>query len=144
MASNTRPVFRHPIQQQRTTDSQDGYVVSADLIVNAADLEEKIKIIRWNGLDIAVRRIIKLDEMQKLIGMVLDRCWNGEYFKNECVDFYLRSAVILFYTSAYLPEDEDIEYEILYGTDLFESVKECISTDQLTSIRNALKLYMTK
>jgi len=98
----------------------------------------------WNGLNVIVRHMICLTEMQNMVDIIRDQCWDGERNRIELMDFQLRCAVVTFYTNINLPENASDQYEYLYGTDLYETVTQDISKPQLKAIEDSLRMYMSR
>ena len=143
MASNTRPQFKHPIQTA-AQNVQELSWITEDMLMAAVGPNDGLRQINWNGLRVIVRSMITLDEMQELVSLVWEQCWDEASVHPELADFLLRRAVIVFYTNVNLPESVEEQYAYLYGTDLYEKVTPCISVSQLKSIEDALKIYLSK
>ena len=142
MASNSRPQFKHPIRPAGKP-SEDLTWIPAETLLASARPDNGLELVRWSGMSITVRKMIGIDEMQQMVGLILDQCWDGECLRKELADFFLRCAVITFFTNVTLPEKREEQYEILYGTDLFHIVRRTICGDQIASVENALKLYLS-
>ena len=103
--------------------------------------------IEWRGLKIKVKHTLDLAGTIKFVSYVTDSCFDsetGEYLP-EIVDFAKRSAIVQFYTNITLPEETSEQYELLYGNDLIDSIKNShiIDLDQFWLIDDAIndKLY---
>ena len=143
MASNPRG-FKHPIPKKESDEKQPIGLVAPDAVLKACKTDYGITQVNWNGLTIAVRNMISVDEMQKLVGLVLDQCWNGSIYLNEMMDFTLRSAIVTFYSNVALPEDDDLRCRIVYCKDFYEKIKENINEGQYEAIDNAVRMYFEK
>lgn len=143
MASNTRPKFKHPLPTMKTEPKELSWVTEEELTGTVAPDTGMVQIV-WNGLNVIVRRLIGLSEMQNMVNIVLNQCWDGERYRIELMDFQLRCAVVTFYTNINLPENASDQYEYLYGTDLYEFVTPYISKAQLGAIEDSLRMYMSR
>ena len=143
MASKTRPQFKHPIPT-RSSGSVDELSWITEETLAGVKPNTGVRQFNWNGLKVIVRHLISLDEMQKLVGLVLDQCWDGERMRMELLDFHLRCAVVVFFTNVNLPQKAEEQYEYLYGTDLYETAVQYVSASQIKAIEDALKMYVSQ
>ena len=143
MASNGRPQFKHPLPTVRKEPKELVWVTQEDLAA-AVKPDTGLAEIAWHGLNVIVRHMIGLSEMQNLVDIVWHQCRDEEGLHAELMDFQFRCAVITFYTNVNLPEDAAEQYEYLYGTDLYESVTPYISKAQLKAIEDSLRMYMSR
>ena len=143
MVSNRRPQFKHPLPTMKTEPKELSWVTEEELTGTVAPDTGMVQIV-WNGLNVIVRRLIGLSEMQNMVNIVLNQCWDGERYRIELTDFQLRCAVVTFYTNVNLPESAADQYDYLYGTDLYETVTQDISKPQLKAIEDALRMYMSR
>ena len=143
MVSNRRPQFKHPLPTMKTEPKELSWVTEEELTGTVTPDTGMVQIV-WNGLNVIVRRMIGLSEMQNLVDIVLNQCWDGERYRIELTDFQLRCAVVTFYTNVNLPESAADQYDYLYGTDLYETVTQDISKPQLKAIEDALRMYMSR
>lgn len=143
MASNGRPQFKHPIPTVKKEPKEFSWVTEEEL-TGTVTPDTGLSQIVWNGLNVIVRHMICLTEMQNMIDIIRDQCWDGERNRIELMDFQLRCAVVTFYTNVNLPESAADQYDYLYGTDLYETVTQYISKPQLKAIEDALRMYMSR
>lgn len=127
----------------KTEPKELSWVTEEELTGTVAPDTGMVQIV-WNGLNVIVRRMIGLSEMQNLVDIVLNQCWDGERYRIELTDFQLRCAVVTFYTNVNLPESAADQYDYLYGTDLYETVTQDISKPQLKAIEDSLRMYMSR
>lgn len=102
------------------------------------------KEILWHGIKIAVRPVLKFAEtaefVQDVMGAVLRE--DGT-FRPELIDFAFRMCTVFRYTNASLPENLEDQYLALYATDLYDTIKENICSDQLESIRQSINVLVS-
>lgn len=85
-----------------------------------------------------------MKESMKFTEMVLQLCWNDEGYYYEVMDFAFRCAVIAFYSNVQLPEGLEQKYEMVYGTDLYDTVLKYANRDQTESLFEAIRMYLDK
>lgn len=142
MASNPRPVFKHPIPGREASPSSgaDSGMIPAERISNATK-DDAIQQVNWCGMRLAVRRMIGAEEFLNATDLILQRLWDGEMYRKELLDFELRTAIVVFYSNAELPQDTEERWAVLYGTTLYKTVRSMISEDQAQALEDGLKLY---
>jgi len=142
MASNPRG-FKHPIPNRGVSagSGEDISMIPAEQ-VSGVTKDDDIRQANWHGMRLTVRRMIGAEEFMKAADLILERCWCGEVFRREMLDFELRTAVVVFYSNAELPRDTEERWAVLYGTDLYETVRGMVSDDQVSALENGVKLYI--
>lgn len=143
MASNPRG-FKHPIPGRAVSAESKPNIITPEQIMDACTPDAKAVQVRWHGLDLVVRSMIGVNEISDFVDLVLDMCWSGEYYRKEMMQFRMRFVVMLYYTNMKMPESDEDTYALLYGTDLYSTVKKCINADQLNEIEEALRMYLSK
>ena len=141
MASDKRPQFKHPIVRADKTPEELVWITPEELL-SAAEPDTGLTQTVWHGLNVIIRKMISMEEAQNLVRVILRQCWNGEEYCVEMVDFQLRCAVITFYTNVTLPEEAEMQYAILYGTDLYDTVRDRINEGQMAAIEGAVGIYL--
>lgn len=142
MASNTPRNFKHPLPGRNIPDPAEVRMILPDQLLNVCKDTGRFTRLNWNGLNLVIRRMIDLDEMSQLVGMVLDGCWNENMYMKELMDFMFRCAVVTYYSNVYLPENNEMRYKIVYETDLYDTVKDNINEGQFAAIESAVKMYI--
>ena len=142
MASNTRPQFKHPIQSTAVANERDISFVPFENATSVSPPDSGAIQVRWHGVIIIVRKLLSLDEVQTFVRTVLERCWSGEAYVMEAVDFELRVATIVYYSNVMLSSNIDEVYEFVYGTDLYDTVVNYVNEGQLKAIKEAIDAYM--
>lgn len=141
MASNPRG-FKHPIPGREASPASgaDNGMIPAERVSNVTK-DDSIQRVNWYGMPLAVRRMIGADEFMNAADLILQRLWDGEMYRKELLDFELRTAIVVFYSNAELPQDTEERWAVLYGTNLYETVRSMISEDQAQALEDGLKLY---
>ena len=138
MASDTRPVYVR-------ADEKNGRI-SGEKIFAAAKVDNSPGQIRWHGLPITVRPILSLREVALFIDDVMGACLDPERGTGmpELADFLIRVNTVLRYSNAGLPDDPDEQYQLMYGSDLYEQITQNICKDQLESIKESIRFWMER
>lgn len=141
MASNPRS-FKHPIPGREASQASgaESGMIPAERISNVIK-DDAIKQVNWCGMRLAVRRMIGAEEFMNAADLILQRLWDGEMYRKELLDFELRTAIVVFYSNAELPQDTEERWAVLYGTNLYTTVRSMISEDQAQALEDGLKLY---
>ena len=143
MASNPR-VFKHPIPgtPAATAASSDIKMITAEeLCESVVPKNEVVQIPLAGKLLLSVRTMISMKESIKFTEMVLQLCWGEDY---EVMDFAFRCAVIAYYSNVQLPEGLDKKYEMVYGTNLYDTVMQYANRDQTEALYQAVKMYLDR
>ena len=101
---------------------------------------ENTEVFDWHGVEVTVRRTIPFREVLEFVGSAAESCFTsdtGDYVP-EAKDFAIYSNVLERYANFTMPEKLDAQYELIYGTDAFEAVREHIDQAQLNSICRAI------
>ena len=98
--------------------------------------------IRWNGKAVKVKPLLPPSEMSEFLNSVMDACVMRESVMPEFMDLAIRANTVLYYTDAELPETLDGQTELLYGTDLYDTVREHICKAQLDALIHAAEICM--
>ena len=146
MASNPR-VFKHPIPgtQAASASPKDIRMITPEELCAAVSPKSEVIQVSWAGkLLLTIRSMISMEESIKFIETAMQLCWGGESYYYEVMDFAFRCAVITYYSNVQLPEGLEQKYEIVYGTDLYETILKYTNLDQIDAIREAIKSYINK
>lgn len=100
---------------------------------------EKNSTVEWNGLSIEIQKNIGLEEMFAFVDDVASACFDstGAYSPKR-KKFMIRAAVVELYTNLSLPSSVKKQYDLLYGTDLFDTIVQNIDQSQLADIVDAI------
>ena len=147
MASNPRPVFKHPIpgRTSSTTEAAEIQRITAEQLCAAVTPKKEAIQVKWEGnLPLTVRTMISIEEAAKFTDAVLQTCWIDEGYYYEVMDFAFRCAVITYYSNVQLPEGAEQKYEMVYGTDLYGTILKYINRDQVEALSEAIKMYLDR
>lgn len=98
-------------------------------------------IVDWNGLNITINRILSLKSMMTFVDSVIKNCFgkkDGEY-RPEVKDFAVRNCIIKHYTNISLPSNIEKRYNLLYRSDLLNTVMNNIDQSQFDEMVKAIE-----
>lgn len=110
------------------------------------NVEPCYKTIKWDGYDIVVKQLLSADEFIEVVRAVFRDCRipdTDNMVQLELVDFAIKTNIISAYANVELPEDLSSLYNLMYGTDLYETVCDNISKIQLQSIIDSVMLCVS-
>ena len=104
------------------------------------------RIAMWHGIAVSVRTLLPIREVGLFVNSVMDGCYDVEHdaFIPEMMDFAFRVNVVTRYACVELPLDIEDQYEVLYNTDIFDTIVASINEAQLKSIRETINALMFK
>ena len=94
----------------------------------------------WNGGTVEVKRTLSFTDMLAVIQTITASCFasdTGEYLP-AARELATRSGLIERYSNIKLPDNIDHKYEILFGTDLYETVLQYVDRMQYGVILNSI------
>ena len=97
-------------------------------------------------MPISVRPLLTFRETSCFVNTVMAACFDDEHgiAVPEAMDFAIRANTVLRYTNLELPEDLEEQYTILYGTDIYDTIRQNIQTAQLDAIIKTIELCMQR
>lgn len=106
------------------------------------DVVPENKTIQWRGRTITVRPFLLLKETSEFVNGVMAVCFDEErgIIYPEFLDFAFRLNLIRRFSDVELPHDADVQYRLLYMTDLYDVVLAEINQDQVDSLKLAIKV----
>lgn len=118
--------------------------MASDRYKQAGSTGTAVRTIRWSGKAVKVKPLLLPAEMSEFLGSVMDSCIDSAHgsMMPEFMDLAIRANTVLRYTDIDLPETLDEQTELLYGTDLYDTVREHICTAQLDALIHASEICM--
>ena len=112
-----------------------------DLYKVVEDVCMPVAYLNWNGLELAVKRNILLEDVIEFVTSVTSLCFEEETnrYMPEVKDFGIRAYLIDYYTNVDLPEDTGEKYSLLYETDLVQTVLNSIDMQQFNDIVRSIE-----
>lgn len=102
------------------------------------------RTILWHGNALTVRTLLSIEEISQFVNSVMGGCYDQlhDVFVPEMKDFGFRVNVVSRYACVELPDDIEEQYEILYNTDIYDTICAAVNSAQLTSIGNSIDTLM--
>lgn len=95
--------------------------------------------IEWGGVEITVKRTLSLTEMIEFVANVVESCFDDSgNFMPEIMDFAVKVNIATIYANIKLPKDIKKQYELLYISNITDSIVKQVNTQQLTEILNSI------
>lgn len=104
------------------------------------DVVPENKTIQWRGRTITVRPFLLLKETSEFVNGVMAVCFDEErgIIYPEFLDFAFRLNLIRRFSDVELPHDADVQYRLLYMTDLYDIVSEEVNAHQIEALKRAV------
>ena len=101
------------------------------------------RTISWHGNNVVVRQFLPLAEYMQMINDIMNDCRGGnDIFAPELLDFAIKTNVITYYAFVNLPEDPNMLFEIVYGTDLYDTICKYANKSQVDSVYKYISMIM--
>lgn len=115
--------------------------VTIAAIKNAAASTKDITEIEWNGLVISVKYTVGFSDVMLAVARIVRHCFVGEdeHYVPEAEHFALLNEIVSLYTNISLPKDMDDRYALLLKIPVDELIVPAICTEQIQSIKSAVK-----
>lgn len=96
--------------------------------------------IQWNELDVQIKRSLSFVEMMEFVESVTKTCFTSETdtYIPEAKDFAVKSNIVDRYTNLSLPNNLEHRYEIIYHTDIIETVLGYVNPQQFNEMMAAI------
>mgnify|MGYP001137907704 CR=1 FL=1 len=93
----------------------------------------------WQSKELVIKNYLSLKEMLQFVDSVVKSCFSedGEYLP-EIKEFAINKSMIEIYSNFRLPDDVNLCYDILYGTDIVNTVYEVVGGNQFDEIVTAI------
>jgi cobalamin biosynthesis protein CbiD len=99
-----------------------------------------VETVAWNGVEVAVKKALSLEEMMGFVDGVTKSCFalDGGAYLPEVKDFAIKSGLIEAYTNIGLPEDAGRQYNLIYSSDIIQAILEHINRWQFDEMIQAI------
>ena len=100
----------------------------------------QIKTKEWHGLDLEIKTKLTLEEALLFVNTVVNSCFdtNTSAYTPEAKDFAIRSLVVELYSNVSLPQNLSRRYDILYRTDIYNTVLLEVNLEQHYTLIGAI------
>lgn len=104
------------------------------------------RVLMWNGMAVTVRPLLPVGEVSKFVNSVMGACYDqtNDIFIPEMMDFAFRVNTVMRYACVELPADVEEQYTVLYNTGLFSAVMSVINEGQISSIKEAIMVCISR
>ena len=102
------------------------------------------RLVRWHGANIAVRPLLNMTDASNFVNGVMRACYDGkrDMCFPEAMELSIRAYTVMYYSNARLPEDLEKQNEILFGSDLYDTLRREINLPQHEALVRAVELCM--
>lgn len=99
----------------------------------------------WMGCSIHVKRFLEFQEMMGFVNGVTSGCFakSDNSYMPEARDFFFRCHIVEYYTNIELPDDLEEENQLLYGTNIIETILRNVDMGQFQAIMDAIDKKVT-
>ena len=99
-----------------------------------------VAVVDWHGEQLEVRRRLGLAEMAALVNFVVKDCFSEDSaeYRPELREFATARAFIFFYSNLTPPVNTEKQYDLIGGTDIYETVLRVVDQAQYSEIMNAI------
>ena len=120
------------------------YTLKKELLSAVTANIPKYKTVVWRGTAITVRTVLTARDVSRMFDSVMAVCYDKErdLFFPEMADFAFRAGVLIWYAGAELPDDIEEQYRLVYGTNLYDTVRTAICGAQADALWRAIELCM--
>lgn len=96
--------------------------------------------VAWNDIEIKIKKTLSLDETMTFVDAVVGSCFvaNGAEYIPEVKDFVIGRCVLNLYGNFRLPDNVQHSYNIVYCTDIVDTILKHINKNQFDSIIAAI------
>lgn len=116
-------------------------MISVNAFERAVDnIYQPTTVVEWSGLEIVIKRHLSLAEVAKFVDVCVKACFDSDtaVYTPEAKDAAIRSCIIAFYTNITLPENVEKQYELIYHSNILDSITPNIDQNQLSSVVGAI------
>lgn len=102
---------------------------------------ETLKSVDWYEHRLKIRTLLNPQEVISFIECVLSICFGKEendYPKPDLLDYAIKVNVIVRYGLVNISDDLNEQYELVYGTNLYDTIKKNISQSQIQYIEDCI------
>lgn len=89
-------------------------------------------------VDIIVKRIIPLTDVVALINSILENAFDGEIYNSVAQELAYQRGLLAYFTNLPYKGDNDIFDSLIYNTDIYQQIKNHISSRQLMDINRMI------
>ncbi|MBR5014248.1 MAG: hypothetical protein IKY16_06545 [Bacteroidales bacterium] len=101
---------------------------------------EPMETFEWNGLEVTVCKTLSLKDMITFVNSVVNSCFVGEadVYTPEAKEFAVKTCILEKYANFTMPANAELQYDLIYRTDIVKTVCAHINMEQLNEILSAI------
>lgn len=99
------------------------------------------KVVEWHGIEVIIKPTLSLVDMIEFTNNVTKSCFdtNDATFMPEFKDFAIKTCILEKYTNFTLPTNIEHQYELLYCTDVIDTVLQHVNYQQFNEIISSIE-----
>lgn len=104
-------------------------------IISDEVFEKNTNTVAWCGNEITITTLLDAYTASSIVSNAVAGCFDAEgNYIPDGQDFLFRVLIVAAYTDIEMPDDNDVKYALVYGTDIFDVVVANVNSAQLGSI----------
>ena len=117
--------------------------IKADTIKKIMEGYNNTVTIDWHGEQLSINRTIGFMDIVSATESIVDNCFGADGNYIPCLrDFFERKVMVELYTNVELPEDVDTQYNVLYRTDLVDTIATHADPVQLSEFSHSVAVKL--
>lgn len=101
-------------------------------------VREEIVAVDWYGTEISIRKTLPLTEAESFYKNAVDVCFTDDGYSPQLLEFIIGALTISSYTNLEVPSDQDELYDLVFNTDIVNTIKGNIYLPQYLQIIDAI------
>lgn len=96
--------------------------------------------LQWHGVDLVIKKTLTLKEVMTFVNTVVKGCFTTDdaSYIPEVKDFFIKCCIVDMYTNLSLPDNSEHKYNLIYCSDIIESVLPHINEQQFNEMCQAI------
>lgn len=92
--------------------------------------------LQWHGVELVIKKTLTLKEVMTFVNTVVKGCFtiDDASYIPEVKDFFIKCCVIDMYTNLSLPDNSEHKYNLIYHSDVIESILSHVNEQQFNEI----------
>lgn len=105
-----------------------------------SDSYEPFEIVKWNDIDIVIKKTLSLKEMLEFVDGVTKSCFNEDTnaYRPEAKDFAIKISILERYANFNLPKNIEAKYDLIYQSDVISHIIPHINQEQYHEIISSI------
>ena len=96
--------------------------------------------LQWHGVELAIKKTLTLKEVMTFVNTVVKGCFTTDdaSYIPEVKDFFIKCCIVDMYTNLSLPDNSEHKYNLIYCSDIIESVLPHVNGQQFNEMCQAI------